>query len=119
MELITPTEFSTRDEICSAIVDRLSTLLENAEMQSWKAGQVIFYAGHNPLGIYLLESGEIAVEFPSQTQEKPNLISEKHCILGLDFVLANISYPFTARAVTSVKTWFVSRQQVMKISDRL
>ena len=104
-----------RNRIYSNIVDQFSCFIENAEMQSWKKGQVIFYAGHKPLGIYLIESGSIAIEFPNRSEEEQTLISEKRCILGLDFLLADIPYPFSARAVSPVKTWFISRHQVMDI----
>lgn len=113
--MISNGESRTRDGIHDAMLAQLSSLIKNAEMQSWKKDQVIFYADHKPLGIYLIESGQIAIEFPNQNEGETTYISEKHCILGLDFLLADIPYPFSARAMTPVKTWFISRHQVVAI----
>jgi len=113
--MIFNTETSIKSEIYTTIQDQISRLMKTAELQIWKKDQVIFYADHKPLGLYLVESGQIAMEFPNQSKKKQILISNKHCILGLDFLLADIPYPFSARAVSPTQTWFISRHQVVTI----
>ena len=113
--MIFNTETIMKSGIHTMIQDQISSLMENAEVQSWKKDQVIFYADHKPLGIYLIESGQIVLEFPDPNKKEETLISNKHCILGLDFLLADIPYPFSAKAVIATKTWFISRHHVMTL----
>lgn len=80
-------------------IDHLVTNLE------FRPGQVLFYEGHLPYGLFILLDGEVIVDL-SQRKKK---IKPKH-LLGVDAFLNNSSYSFTAKAATKCKVSFLSKQ---------
>lgn len=85
----------------------LLTILDLEEYASFhkiRKGQDIFYEGHIPYGIYILQAGKIKIVSDSCTQ-----IIKAPYILEIKNFLKNIPYQGTATALQDSEVAFISR----------
>lgn len=83
---------------------------------SFEKDQVLFYQGHQPFGVFILEDGRI--QHKTQTasgREKIVGDSTIQDVIGLDDLLANKPYTFTAVTMAPSRVSFISRLLVEKL----
>ncbi|MBI2890825.1 MAG: cyclic nucleotide-binding domain-containing protein [Nitrospirae bacterium] len=73
--------------------------------QCYQPGQIIFYEGHMPLGIYLHQTGHITL----LRGRRPVRQCAVPCVLGLQLLFMNAPYPYSARTEDTVSLIFVPR----------
>lgn len=81
-------------------------LMQAEERLDYKAGQVIFYEGHKPYGIYVLRKGRIRLFRKKQGAEKLLRIIVPSHILGAEEVRETRPFKFGAKAETDVSISF-------------
>ena len=69
-------------------------------------GAVIYYAGHQPYGVYHFASGDIRLT--GRRSSRPAVIGE---MLGLDACLAGKPHAETARCSARTRVYFISRRE--------
>ncbi|WP_374074115.1 Crp/Fnr family transcriptional regulator [Bdellovibrio bacteriovorus] len=82
----------------------------------FKAGQVIFYAGNDPLGIFTIQSGLVKLEVTSQAGGAHTLrLVGAGGALGYRSLFANEPYHASAVAVEDCELCFVPKAEIMNI----
>lgn len=95
-----------REAVCTPLAGRLVSRLRACGIrQRFRSGQVIFYKGHVPLGIYIHESGRVRLKYRRGVE----CCCEGPCIMGLRSRLAGLPLPMTATAQEDVRITFLSR----------
>lgn len=92
-------------------LNKLSSDLEGAEERlQYKAGQVIFYEGHYPYGVYILRKGRVRL-FTKAVDGEARLLKivEPEQILGEEAYRSGRPFGYSAEAETDVAIGFVSR----------
>lgn len=88
----------------------LADLVQAEEHLEYRAGQVIFYEGHQPYGVYILRKGRVRLfEKFSNGEEKLVRIVEPGHAFGDEALLEGGLHPFSAKAETDVHVSFFSR----------
>lgn len=83
---------------------------------SFEKDQILFYQGHLPFGIFLVEDGRIQHKTLTPSgREKIVGDSTNQDVIGLDDLLENKPYTFTAVTLTPSRVSFISRLQVEKL----
>ena len=77
---------------------------DNIFYHKFKKGQIIFYEGHYPYGIFILKSGEVEVSYRKEKPERVNSFA----FLGISAFKNRITYLGTAKAVTECEMYFIS-----------
>lgn len=98
----------------------VAPILHAEEHLNYKSGQVIFYEGHKPYGVYVLKKGRVRLFRRNEEAEKLVRIVVPGHILGVDEVAESQSFAFGARAETDVSVSFFSRsclKSIVKNSD--
>ena len=82
----------------------------------FKAGQVIFYAGNNPLGIFTIQSGLVKLEVTSTTGAAHTLrLVGAGGALGYRSLFADEPYHASAIAVEDCELCFVPKAEIVNI----
>jgi CRP-like cAMP-binding protein len=76
----------------------------NVSKHKFNKGQIIFYEGHLPYGIFILLSGEIELKYGNSNLERVS----SPALLGSFAFINNTVYSGTARAFTACETYFLS-----------
>ncbi len=98
------------EELYREILVWLGSLVCKGQALSFRKGQVLFYEGHIPYGIYLVRSGIIAIS--SKQEECPPEVAGKIPqgeIYGLDAILQKHPFCCTGTAQTDCEAIFISR----------
>lgn len=92
-------------------------MMEKARVSCrFKAGQVIFYAGNDPLGIFTIESGLVKLEVTSTTGAAHTLrLVGPGGALGYRSMFASEPYHASAVAVEDCELCFVPKAEIMNI----
>lgn len=93
------------------------SMIEKARVTCrFKAGQVIFYAGNDPLGIFTIQSGLVKLEVTSPTGGAHTLrLVGAGGALGYRSLFANEPYHASAVAVEDCELCFVPKAEIMNI----
>ena len=88
----------------------LGGLIQAEQQLEYKAGQTIFYEGHQPYGIYIVRKGRVRFfHGPEGREEKLiQVVGPGHMFCEEPF-LKNTPYGFSAKAETDVSLSFFSR----------
>lgn len=80
------------------------------EILDYKAGQVIFYKGHYPYGVYVIRKGRVRL-FTKRKNGKELLLKivEPMQVLGAEAFTEGRPFDYSARAETDVSVAFFSR----------
>lgn len=82
----------------------------------FKSGQVIFYAGNEPLGLYSVQSGLVKLEVNNQNGDAHTLrLIGPGGLLGYRSLFANEKYHATAVALRDVQLCFIPKAEVLAI----
>lgn len=123
--------FMTED-IVSKIEKHWEDLLSEGKSISFKSGQVLFYEGHSPYGVFILQKGRVKFR-KREAEEAPDSLghdvseSDAHCreahgpelkkgrVLGVAPFIHNQPYCCTCVAAEDCQAIFVSKTQLTQI----
>lgn len=85
---------------------------------TYKAGQVIFYAGNNPLGLFTVQRGLVKLEALSPSGDAHTLrLMGPGCVLGYRAMFASEPYRASAVAVEDTQLCFIPKTEMMKLFE--
>lgn len=93
------------------------SLVESSTPVFVKKGQVLFYAGHVPCGVYVVTSGTIGLH-RDETKGSVGSLAQFQPV-GLDLIMAGMTYPESAIAETDAKVYFISKSDLVDLGVRL
>lgn len=97
----------------------LTGLVRAEDRLNYKAGQMIFYEGHYPHGIYVLTKGRVRLFTKKETGEDRLLkIVEPVQILGEEAFQAARPFDYSAKAETDVWISFFSRTAIREEGEK-
>jgi CRP-like cAMP-binding protein len=80
---------------------------------SFRPGQVIFYQGHVPNGVYILLSGDVVASRGESGREQTVANIPLKSLIGLDPLLAESEYPYSAIVQSEAELVFIPRDQML------
>lgn len=84
----------------------------------YKAGQVIFYAGNDPLGLFTVQTGLVKLEALSPEGDAHTLrLMGPGCILGYRALFASEPYRASAIAVEDSQLCFIPKADMLKLFE--
>lgn len=88
---------------------RWQDVLKKSTPIDLKKGQVLFYQGHTPCGVFVLTSGVVALysEQNGNIEAKGELVRNQP--VGIDLIYQDESYPFTGVVEQDVQGFFISK----------
>lgn len=101
----------TREEVRKKIdkfEKQWKDFLSTGQVIKLKKGQIVFYEGHFPCGVFILLSGKVAI-LSQEDQEQDEIMIPLYQTIGIDLMLTGQPYPFTAVCKTDVITLFLSK----------
>lgn len=93
----------------SKVKKYLANLVQAEERVNYKSGQVLFYEGHKPYGIYVLRKGRIRLFKKKNSGEELLKIIEPTQILGENEFMESRYFTYSAKAETDISVSFFSR----------
>lgn len=78
----------------------------------FKKGQVLFYRGHLPYGVFVLVSGTVQLMYENASGSKVKARLPEFVPFGLDFVTMNAEYPCTAVAESDINVLFLPKSVI-------
>lgn len=81
------------------------------EILHYKKGQVLFYAGHQPFGFFILKNGKLILKPPSRKKKKREVPQDR--ILGLSHLLTDTPYCYTCQAASDVEVVFFPKASLL------
>ncbi|XGC79777.1 Crp/Fnr family transcriptional regulator [Bdellovibrio bacteriovorus] len=107
----------SREESLLCSIPEVMEQIENIKMRSsFKAGQIIFTAGSNPLGLFTIQTGLVKLEVVSANGSAHTLrIVGPGGALGYRSLFAQEPYHATAIAVEDCELCFISKSDIMNI----
>ncbi|MEY3416605.1 MAG: hypothetical protein RL060_716 [Bacteroidota bacterium] len=96
--------------------EHLCTISENKTCTKYKKGQVIFYEGTRPLGLFCVNEGKIKI-YKDGSQGKEQIINfgKPGDFLGYRALLSEELYAASAMALEDAKICFVPKADFMKV----
>lgn len=101
-----------KEGVLHKIQNHWPQLKKQGQVIHYKKGQVLFYEGHLPYGIYVLKSGDL---FFSRSEQKcveehwSQMVEDR--VLGIENVLSQNPYLCTCKAKTDCDVIFISKAQ--------
>lgn len=103
------------------VTSQLREWMQAGNVMEFKAGQMLFYKGHKPYGVFVVLSGQVNLILHQKGSEAKEA-DESHEFSGLpvhypygfDLILTDSVYPCTAVADGVVKALFVSRVNLIQ-----
>ena len=108
--------------------DEWKHLLKDGQPFSFKKGQVLFYEGHHPYGLFVLQSGDVKFSkeeeegFPLEEGDRCQGCMEEHSpvlskgrVLGLTPFFEGAPYCCTCTAKEDCRGIFISKTQLTRI----
>lgn len=86
-------------------------MIKESALVEYKKGQVIFYEGHVPFGVFIFVSGKVSLQTKSKDAAKAAPLNVP---VGVDAFFDKTPYPYTAEAVTDVKAYFLGSSIIRK-----
>lgn len=93
------------------LLTKVNDLLQTGERLKFRQGQVLFYQGHHPTGLYILCHGEVL--FSPANRAEPHKQTPR--LLGAQPLLEGSEHPATCTAASDVDVTFVSRGQIQRL----
>lgn len=112
-ELCLSRKFSMFSELSDA---HLCSLSDNKNFISHKKGQILYYEGTKPLGVFCISAGIVKV-FKSASNGKEQIIrlAQKGDFLGYSSMLGEEAYSNTASIVEDAEICFVPKDTFLKV----
>lgn len=105
-------------KILSSIQEHWQQLRKESQELNFHKGQVLFYEGHYPYGIFIITDGE--VQFTRAGLKSPNkhrLPCSMGEVIGLDTFLQGIPYCCSCTAQEKCHVIFISKTQLLPFLD--
>lgn len=94
------------------LLDLLEQVGKNATPIFFKSGQTLFYEGHKPYGLFIIQEGRVIFEKSGKAHDE----SLETKILGLQHLISNTPYCASCKAATPVKAIFVPKGILKKFA---
>ena len=90
-------------------------LIKEGQPLTFKKGQALFYEGHSPYGIFLIQSGEVEFwkEDGNTTQDNHRYTIPQGEIIGLDVFASDEVHCCTCMASEDCQAVFISKTQLL------
>ena len=96
----------------------LANLVHAEERINYKSGQVLFYEGHQPYGIYVLRKGRIRLFKKKNGGEELLKIIEPTQILGETEFIEGKPFDYSAKSETDISVSFFSRASMQAEKEK-
>ncbi len=107
---------SYEKRVFAKIQGRMSSLAAAGQRLCYQQSQVLFYEGHDPCGLHLLERGSILLcSHRPLVGEICQSVSSSSQPLGLFHLIAGTPYCATATAATEVEVIFIPKAVVVQL----
>ena len=83
--------------------------LQESTILHFNKGQVIFYQGHQPYGIFVIKSGSVVFTSQDHEEKEIHLLAPQKMPIGIDFIMGNETYPYSAVACSDVVVFFINK----------
>lgn len=93
----------------NAVVNTWKSLWQGAVSMEFKKGQVLFYRGHLPYGVFLLVSGKAKLLYENASGQKTTARFPESVPFGFDFIAMGSAYPCTAVTESDVSVLFLPK----------
>lgn len=94
----------------------LCSVSDNKNFISHKKGQILYYEGTNPLGVFCINDGVVKVyKSASNGKEQITRLAKKGEFLGYESLLGEETYSNSATIVEDAKICFVPKETFLKI----
>jgi len=100
-------------EYFDSVVSRWSEWISRGTHISFRPGQVVFYQGHVPNGVYILLSGDVVATRGELGREQTVANIPLKSLIGLDPLLAESEYPYSAIVQSEAELVFIPRDQIL------
>jgi CRP/FNR family transcriptional regulator len=90
----------------------LSRLRQKNRTVTYEPGQVLFYRGHLPYGVFILHEGKVDFRV-GETDRHSMFQAGAGTMLGLSSLLADRPYPLTAVVLEKVRVSFAGKSQLL------
>ncbi len=92
----------------------LKSNLAKAEIITYQTGQVLYYQGHDPCGVYWVENGNCNLTHQSLINSKTTNYEANNEFLGLFHLIQNTPYCTSCTADETFKVYFFPKVMVQK-----
>jgi CRP-like cAMP-binding protein len=97
-------------------VELIRTLKERSRPVDCSEDRALFYQGDDPVGVYIVHSGVVALTMRSRDGEAVlEMTAEPNSLLGLPAVVSNSRYSLSAMASRGAEVSFVPREEFSKM----
>lgn len=93
-------------------------LIEQSVLHQYHKGQVLFYKGHLPYGIFIIVSGQVHLVGTEETNPEQGFPALLYNPIGFDLLFSRQCYPFTAIAQSDVKAVFIAKSSLNKLCQQ-
>jgi len=90
----------------------LANLVRAEERVNYKPGQILFYEGHKPYGIYVLRKGRVRLFKKKNGGEDLLKVIEPTQIMGETEFIESKPFDYSAKAETDISVSFFSRTAI-------
>ena len=97
----------------------MANLVHAEERINYKSGQVLFYEGHQPYGIYVLRKGRIRLFKKKNGGEELLKIIEPTQILGETEFIEGKPFDYSAKSETDISVSFFSRASMQAEKEKV
>lgn len=93
--------------------------IENADILYFKKGEIIYFEGSSPLGIYIVQTGKVKIsKLGCSGKEKIIRIVTSEEILNYADMLCNRRYSNTGKTLEDTSLKFISKQQFWNVMQK-
>lgn len=102
------------EQILTSLKSRWADLLKRGQPLIFQKGQVLVYEGHDPYGIFVIQSGDIQfARGKSSCPEEHLWRSPKGNALGVDHFFDGSPFCCTCTAASDCRVVFISKTQLL------
>ncbi|MBL7686349.1 MAG: cyclic nucleotide-binding domain-containing protein [Deltaproteobacteria bacterium] len=100
-----------REKFCEQIKEKIEALIPSAQVLHYKKGQILFYEGHDPYGLYILKRGRVLFERGGApvSSEKHFLSLKEGQAIHIQNMIRQSPYDCTCKASIDCEFLFISK----------
>lgn len=91
------------------LISEWSEFVNNGSLIGFKKGQILFYKGHFPYGVFVLLSGRVKLVHETEARVEEIYYLLKNEPFGLDLIVLDQEYPCVAIAEEDTKVLFIPK----------
>ncbi|MBI2082130.1 MAG: cyclic nucleotide-binding domain-containing protein [Deltaproteobacteria bacterium] len=109
----------TNEEILSALKGQWGNLLKKGQPLIFHKGQVLVYEGHDPYGVFVIQSGDIQfTKGKSSCPAEHFWHSPKGNVLGVEHFFDGSPFCCTCVATSDCRVVFISKTQLLPFATK-